>query len=206
MERVLIGWIQWRILFLVRPMTKDSLCVHHQKYYKVWAKRDWQELNSIHFQIHRMDIHQSILNFWVRSQSGRSYLKVAGQNERLLKRPKLEGCVTNYRYDMGIGSNKLMFLLNSLKDILVHYHKQRCNQFACIHNRLSIFRLLYQGFPDAQFVRRFIRKGTYSLQVHETLTGFHCGSHSSLISLIATSFVAADDPIKIKAGDNFMFV
>ena len=44
--------------------------------------------------------------------------------------------------------------------------------------------------------------------VRGTLTGFHCGSHSSLISLAATSFVVdpADDPIKIKAGDNFMIM
>ena len=108
---------------------------------------------------------------------------------------------------MGIGSNKPMFLLNSLKDILVHYHKQWCNQFACIHNQLNIFRLLYHGFSD-RFIRQEINSKKNSFQVRETLTGFHCGSHSSLISLTATSFVddAADDPIKIKAGDNFMIV
>ena len=119
--------------------------------------------------------------------------------------PTFEGSVTNYRYDMGIGSNKPMFLLNSLKDILVHCRKQWCNQFACIHNQLNISRLLYQGSSDCSIFQDVDSKNN-SFQVCETLTGFHCGSHSSLISLTATSFVATDDPIKIKAGDNFMFV
>ena len=68
--------------------------------------------------------------------------------------------------------------------------------FACF-NRVSQ--------TTKRWVKRTVEIGVW---VRGTLTGFHCGSHSSLISLTATSFVddPADDPIKIKAGDNFMIV
>ena len=79
---------------------------------------------------------------------------------------------------------------------------QAMMQSICLYSQsVEHLSLALLGFPD---LKRLQSVGTFIL-VRETLTGFHCGSHSSLISLIATSFVAADDPIKIKAGDNFMF-
>ena len=45
------------------------------------------------------------------------------------------------------------------------------------------------------------------IRVRGALTGFHCGSHSSLISLTETAFCdAVADPIKIAAGETFMVV
>ena len=95
---------------------------------------------------------------------------------------------------------------------------QAMMQSICLYSQsVEHLSLALLGFPRLQndLVQKFFyqnggskRNYEIGIWVHGTLTGFHCGSHSSLISLTATSFADDpwDDPIKIKAGDNFMIV
>ena len=69
--------------------------------------------------------------------------------------------------------------------------------------------MLFQGFAyrfERDLLSIFFFK-IAQIRVREALTGFHCGSHSSLISLTETAFCdAVADPIKIAAGEIFMVV
>ena len=78
--------------------------------------------------------------------------------------------------------------------------------FTCVRTSLASF----QGFHGVRTQKDFYHSCfmfelIFCLWIHGALTGFHCGSHSSLISLTPTAFDdAVEDPIRIIAGDIFM--